>query len=137
MTGVQTCALPIYKIGIDFVLPVFLRKERGKLRQIQVKQQQVVFDRQQTNRDILNDIRAAYNSVQTLSNQLTVQNQTVQNQEILLRAEQQKFDLGESSLFLVNTRESKLIDLRIKREELRAKYQKAIAQLYFTAGTTQ
>ncbi len=126
-----------HKIGVDFVLPVFLRKERGKLRQIQVKQQQVVFDRQQTNRDILNDIRAAYNSVQALANQLTTQGQTVQNQEILLRAEQQKFDLGESSLFLVNTRESKLIDMRIKREELRAKYQKAIAQLYFTAGTTR
>lgn len=125
-----------HKIGVDFVLPVFLRKERGKLRQIQIKQQQVVFDRQQTNRDILNDVRAAYNTLQTLGNQLTVQGQTVQNQEILLRAEQQKFDLGESSLFLVNTRETKLIDLRIKREELRAKYQKAVAQLYFTAGTT-
>ena len=126
-----------HKIGIDFVLPVFLRKERGKLRQIQVKQQQVVFDRQQTSRDILNDVRAAYNSLLTLADQLTVQSQTVQNQEVLLRAEQQKFDLGESSLFLVNTRETKLIDLRIKREELRAKYQKAIAQLYFTAGTTR
>ena len=125
-----------HKIGVDFVMPVFLRKERGKLRQIQLKQQQVVFDRQQTNRDILADIRAAYNTVQTLGNQLALQEQTVRNQEVLLRAEQQKFDLGESSLFLVNTRESKLIDLRIKREELRAKYQKAVAQLYFTAGTT-
>jgi outer membrane protein len=124
-----------HKIGLDFVMPVFLRKERGKLRQIQVKQQQLVLDRQQTNRDILNDIRAAYNSLKALANQGVVQSQTVQNQEILLRAEQQKFDLGESSLFLVNTRESKLIDLRIKREELRAKYQKAIAELYFTAGT--
>jgi hypothetical protein len=36
----------------------------------------------------------------------------------------------------VNAREAKLIDLRVKGEELKAKYQKALAELYFVAGTT-
>jgi outer membrane protein TolC len=126
-----------HKIGVDFVMPLFLRKERGKLREVQVKNQQVVLERQQTSRTIANTVQAAYNQLQTLSRQTAVQQQTIENQQRLLQAEQQKFEMGESSLFLVNARESKLIDLRLKGEELKSKYQKAVAELYFVAGTTE
>ncbi len=125
-----------HKIGLDVVFPILLRKERGKLRQVQIKGQQVAFDRQQTGRDVQNTVRAAYNSLRALSGQLAIQQQTIRQQELLLRAEQQKFDIGESSLFLVNARETKLIDLRLKGEELKTKLQKAIAELYYVAGTT-
>ena len=126
-----------HKIGVDFVMPLFLRKERGKLREVQVKNQQVVLEKQQTSRVIANTVQAAYNQLQTLAKQTAVQQQTIDNQQRLLQAEQQKFDLGESSLFLVNARETKLIDLRLKGEELKTKYQKAVAELYFVAGTTE
>ena len=125
-----------HKISVDMVFPLFLRKERGKLREVQVKNQQTILEQQQTSRDITNTVQSAYNQLQTLAKQVTLQQQTIENQQLLLRAEQQKFDLGESSLFLVNARESKLIDLRVKGEELKTKYQKAIAELYFVAGTT-
>jgi outer membrane protein TolC len=125
-----------HKIGVDFIFPLFLRKERGKLREVQVKNQQTTLERQQTGRDITNTVQAAYNQLQALARQVDVQQQTIRNQELLLQAEQQKFELGESSLFLVNSRETKLIDLRVKGEELKTKYQKAIAELYFVAGTT-
>ncbi|MDB5242780.1 MAG: TolC family protein, partial [Spirosoma sp.] len=125
-----------HKVSVNMVLPLFLRKERGKLREVQVKNQQVQLEQQQTGRDITNTVQSAYNQLQTLAQQVAVQQQTIQHQQRLLRAEQEKFDLGESSLFLVNARESKLIDLRIKGEELKTKYQKAVAELYFVAGTT-
>ncbi|WP_018619707.1 TolC family protein [Spirosoma luteum] len=125
-----------YKIGMDFVFPLFLRKERGKLREVQVKNEQVVLEQQQTGRLINNTLQAAYNQLRVLADQINVQQQTIQNQQKLLMAEQQKFDLGESSLFLVNSRETKLIDLRLKGEELKTKYQKALAELYFAAGTS-
>lgn len=124
-----------HKIGLDFVFPLFLRKERGKLREVQVKNQQVVLERQQAGRNITINVQAAYNQLRTLSQQLAVQQQTVQNQQRLLQAEQQKFEIGESSLFLVNARETKLIDMRLKGEELKSKYQQAVAELYFVAGT--
>ncbi|ADB39987.1 TolC family protein [Spirosoma linguale] len=124
-----------HKIGVDLTFPIFLRKERGKLRQIQIKNQQVTLERQQTGRAISNDVQAAWNELKALERQIDVQQQTVRNQRILLGAEQQKFDIGESSLFLVNSRESKLIDLEIKLEELRTKQQKAVAALWYAAGT--
>ncbi|GAB3273725.1 TolC family protein [Larkinella harenae] len=125
-----------YKVGFDFAFPLFLRKERGKLRQIQLKAQQVSLERQQVSRDIANDVQTAWNDLKMLERQLGVQQQTVQNQQRLVEAEQQKFDMGESSLFLINTRETKLIDLQVKWEEMKTKYQKAVADLYYRAGTT-
>jgi len=123
-----------YKVGFDFALPLFLRKERGKLRQVQIKTQQLRFDRTQTNRDVLNGVSTAYNDIKAIDRQLLLQIDAVRNQQRLVQAEQQRFELGESSLFLVNTRETKLIDMRIKLEELRSKYQKAVAELYYAAG---
>ncbi|MEZ0540081.1 TolC family protein [Fibrella arboris] len=126
-----------HKIGLDLVMPLFLRKERGKLRQVQVKGQQLTLERQQVVRDIQNDVLSARNEILTLNQQLGVQQQAVANQRRLVQAEQQRFTLGESSLFLVNSRESKLIDLGVKLEELRTKYQKAIATLWYVAGSAQ
>lgn len=124
-----------YKVGVDFALPLFLRKERGKLRQVQIKTQQLRFDRTQTGRDVQNGVSTAYNEIKAIDRQIVVQADAVRNQQLLLRAEQQRFELGESSLFLVNTRETKLIDMRLKLEELRSKYQKAVAELYYAAGS--
>lgn len=124
-----------HKIGVDFTFPLFLRKERGKLRQVQLKSQQLTLERQQTGRDIVNGVQAAWNELKALESQLALQRQTVANQQALLQAEQQKFDMGESSLFLINSRETKLIDLQVKQAELQAKYQKAVANLWYAAGT--
>lgn len=124
------------KIGVDFVFPLFLRKERGKLRQVQIKSQQTGLERQQVRRDVINGVYAVHNDMLALERQIVVQDQAVRNQRRLLNAEQQKFEIGESSLFLVNSRETKLIDMEIKLEEIRSKYQKAVAELYYAAGTT-
>lgn len=124
-----------HKVGVDLNFPLFLRKERGKLRQVQIKTQQVELETQQTGRNIANEVQAVWNELRALEGQITVQQQTAANQRTLLGAEQQKFDLGESSLFLINSRESKLIDLQLKLEELRTKRQKAVAALWYVAGT--
>lgn len=124
-----------HKIGIDLAFPIFLRSERGKLRQVQLQNQQTGLERQQAGRDIVNDVQRAWNELAALERQIATQQQTTANQQILVRAEVEKFQLGESSLFLVNSRESKLIDLQVKLEELRSKQQKALASLWYAAGS--
>ncbi|GAB3991121.1 TolC family protein [Spirosoma daeguense] len=124
-----------HKIGVDLAFPIFLRSERGKLRQVQLQNQQTGLERQQAGRDIVNDVQRGWNELAALERQITTQQQTAANQQVLVRAEVEKFQLGESSLFLVNSRESKLIDLQIKLEELRSKQQKALANLWYAAGS--
>ncbi len=126
-----------YKFGVEFSFPLFLRKERGKLREVKIKQQEVNYDLQQYGREISNNIRSSYNDLNAYRSQLVVQLQSINNQQVLLSGELQKFDLGESTLFLINSRESKLIDMKIKRESMVAGYQKTLAELYYKAGTTQ
>jgi outer membrane protein len=125
-----------HKLGFEFAMPLFLRKERGKLQQVRIKQQSTGYDLNLTRREILNDVYAAYNEVRNYEKQLQIQTEATQNQEIMVRAEQRKFDVGESTLFLINTRESKLIEMRTKVESLKSKYEKALANLAYMAGLT-
>jgi outer membrane protein TolC len=124
-----------YKLGVDFAFPLFLRKERGKLQQTHLKVLDATLEQQQSRRTIINQVNAVYNTLQAYERQLTVQAQTIANQRTLLRAELQKFELGESTIFLINARETKLIDLRLKQESLRASYEKSRAELYYYAGS--
>ena len=126
-----------HKVGLEFAFPLFLRAERGKLREVKIKQQELAYDLQQSGREIRNDILASYNNLQAYESQVTVQVQSIQNQNVLLKGENSKFELGESTLFLINSRETKLIDMRIKLESMIAGYQKTLAELYYKAGTRQ
>jgi outer membrane protein TolC len=126
-----------YKVGVEFAFPLFLRAERGKLKEVKIKRQQLNYDLVQSGREINNTINASYNSLTAYKSQMAVQIQSINNQQILLSGELQKFDLGESTLFLINSRESKLIDMKIKRESIISGYQKNLAELYYKAGTRQ
>jgi outer membrane protein len=126
-----------HKLGFEFAMPLFLRKERGKLQQVRIKQQSMGLDLNLTRREIMNDVYTAYNEVRNYEKQLKIQEDATRNQEILVRAEQRKFDIGEGTLFLINTRESKLIEMRTKVESLKSKYEKALANLAYMAGLTE
>jgi outer membrane protein TolC len=123
-----------YKMSLDLYFPIFLRKERGKIQQVRIKQIQTELEQKQVQREILNEVSTAFNEVKTLEQQLITQRRSIQNQDVLLKAELMKFDMGESSLFLVNSRESKLNESKIKLEALKSKYEKAMATLLFAAG---
>lgn len=126
-----------YKVGVEFAFPLFLRSERGKLREVKIKQQELDYDLQQSGREIKNNIIASYNDLSAYAAQLSVQIKSIENQQLLVNGENQKFTLGESTLFLINSRETKLIDMKIKQESMVAGYQKTLAELYYKAGTRQ
>lgn len=124
-----------HKVGVDFAFPLFLREQRGKLQYTRIQIKENVLEQQQSQRTIVTQVNTVHNTLKAYERQLALQAQTITNQRILLRAELQKFELGESTIFLINARETKLIDLRIKQESLRANYEKSRAELYYYAGT--
>ncbi len=123
-----------YKVGVYFEFPLFLRKERGKLQQVRIKQAQSNFALTQVRREIRNRIRQVYKELETLRELINVQQATVNNYRILRDAEVRKFINGESELFLINTREATLIEGEIKLESLKSKYEKTRAVLLWEAG---
>ncbi|WP_262490159.1 TolC family protein, partial [Hymenobacter coccineus] len=124
-----------YKMGVDFAFPLFLRQERGKLQYTRLQVQEAGLEQQQSRRTILNQVTSSYNTLKAYERQLALQALTINNQRTLLRAELVKFNLGESTVFLINSRETKLIDLRLKLASMQASYEKSLAELYYYAGT--
>ena len=103
-----------YKSGLNISFPLFLRKERGDLRLAKLKMKDVEYDIFSSKLSIGNKIDAIKRELESyvLQNELT---ETIVDDYVnLVRAEERKFSLGESSLFLVNSRESKLIDAKLK-----------------------
>ena len=71
---------------------------------------------------IFNKVGALYAQLESLGKQQTMIGDIIANYRTLLRGEERKFGFGESSLFLINSRESKLIDAELKGNSLQNKY---------------
>lgn len=123
-----------YKLGVEFVFPLFIRKERAKLKMVKIKQQEYGLKIDQKNREILNKIQQNYNKLYTMQAMIRQQEEMLLNYERLLVAEQSKFDNGESSVFLLNSRENKKLQGQIKLIELEAKYSRTIGELKWSTG---
>lgn len=123
-----------YKVGVDFKYSLFLRKERGKLKlgQVKIDYQELAIDQKEL--DLKNQV---LNSIQKLDNirgQLNIADEVVENYKRLLDAERVKFEIGESSVFMINKRESSLLKSQIKAIKLRQKLQVSYVELLYKLG---
>lgn len=123
-----------YTLGLSFSLPLYLRQERGKLQLTKVKQQTNALELALATREVENNLLAAYNEWLALEEQIRLQQLMVANANTLRNGEATRFENGESSLFLVNSRELKLLEAQVKLYNLQAKYAKARTFLYWSAG---
>jgi outer membrane protein TolC len=126
-----------YKLGVSFSVPLFLRKERGYLDQVKAKIDETASKRELKIRQIENKIRASNNQLENLATQVLLYSQTYQNYESLYQAELRRFQIGESTLFLLNSREQKAIEARQKRAELLTKYQIAYQSIWYSGGVLE
>jgi outer membrane protein TolC len=76
------------------------------------------------------------NEWQALVGQLRMQAQAVENYQRLRDGEQIRFENGESTVFLLNSREASLVNARLKLAELQAKYGQVQAGRVFSLGGT-
>tara|TARA_A100000171_G_C2140455_1_gene155193 strand:+ start:19524 stop:20948 length:1425 start_codon:yes stop_codon:yes gene_type:complete len=126
-----------YKAGLNLSVPLFLRKERGDLKLATLKLQDATFERATTSLNLQNKILAVTTEIVSLQQQNNLAAQIVNDYTTLVAAEERKFQLGESSLFLVNLREQKLIEASLKANELQVKYLNANASLYNVLGIAE
>jgi len=123
-----------YMAGLNVNFPLFLRKERGDLKLAKAKVQSAEFEIAATRVSLRNKIDAISQEMESYLLQNAMTENMVRDYETLLRAEERKFFLGESFLFLINSRESKLIEARLKANEIENKYFNSKASLFNTLG---
>ena len=122
-----------YKWGIDFSMPLFLRSERAGIQMGEIKIAETVLDIQNKRNELTNKIENSLQQQSILNEQITLSQQNLEGYRLLLEGENEKFRLGESSVFLLNKRQEKYINGRLKLIELNIKLQKEILNyLYYT-----
>ncbi|SDI11593.1 TolC family protein [Winogradskyella thalassocola] len=119
-----------YKGGLNVSFPLFLRKERGDLKLAKLKMQDAEFEINATRVNLENKITALQQELESYVIQNEITTEMVSDYQRMLLAEERKFQLGESSLFLVNSRESKLIDGQLKAIEIQNKFFSTKAKLF-------
>ncbi len=123
-----------YKAGLSFNFPLFLRKERGELKIAKFKIQDLELDLQLNQRVLENKLRATIQEIESYKLQTELAEEIAVNYRTMLAAEERRMSFGESSLFILNSREIKLIEARLKQNDLLIKYLYAKAQLFLNTG---
>lgn len=123
-----------YKLGINVKVPLLFRQGRGEYKNIKLKIKDTDLELAKKTWEIQNKIRQYFTEVVQFQNQLQTANEMSKAYIALLRTEELKFSQGESSLFLINTRENKTLEMQQKIIELQLKYMKAGYAIQWASG---
>ena len=107
-----------YKVGANLTYPLFQRKQRGKIKLNNIKIQDTRLDQSLKKQDLLVKLDLYRNNISQSLIQYDLMQNIVSDYRRMLNGEQRKFNFGESSIFLVNSRESKYLDSQYKRLKL-------------------
>lgn len=126
-----------YKIGVNFSFPLFLRKERAGVKLATIKIQDSEFGLQFERKSLENKIKSQQQEITSLEKQREYIRKLIQDYNTLLNAEDRLFEMGESSLFVINSRENTLVSSQINEIALENRYLNAIISLYKTLANPQ
>ena len=99
-----------------------------------LKLKDIEWEQTQSLLSLKNKIKALHFQKERLKKQKEIALSVVSDYQSLLEGEKQKFETGESSLFLVNTRESKLIEAMLKSISLDIAQKKAEITYYYAVN---
>ncbi len=126
-----------YKFGFNVAIPIPNRSGFGQYRAARIKLKSVDLDRNFTQLNLENKVRFQYNELLNLQKQVSIYEEVYKNYTRLFDAEQLKFSLGETTLFLLNTRETKLLEAQQKLLGLKTKFYQSFAKLNWAGGLLQ
>jgi outer membrane protein TolC len=124
-----------YRYGVAVTVPLRLSEGRGEYRQVKLKILQT--ELQRVNKQLLQQtkVQQYYNEWKQLQQQILMQHQALKSYISLQKGEEIKFTNGESTLFLVNAREMKVLEAHQKLIELQGKEQKVAISVLWATGT--
>lgn len=123
-----------YKWGLNFSMPLSFAKERQEFNLAKLKLESARMELQNKRKVIETKAMSAINTWQTTKSQVDLYRRTVNDYLKLLDGERTMFTAGESSLFMVNSRELGYISAQIKLVELITKNRKAQLETGYVFG---
>lgn len=118
---------PTAKAGVQFSVPIYLRAARGQLQQANFKLDKLNVMERQLLQQIVLEVDDAYSQIQTSYQQYDAAKNEWTLAQAIEDGERKRFDLGDSTLFLLNQRERMTLEALFKVIDLRAQYLQAVA----------
>ena len=115
-------------------MPLFLRKERAGVKLAQLKIQDSEFSRQIESLQLQNKVKAQEQEITSLKKQLEYTTSLVSDFDKMLKAEDRLFEIGESSLFVINSRENSLVSAQINNIAVENRFYSAIIGMFQSFG---
>ena len=119
-----------YKIGVNFKFPLFLRKERGSLQLAKYKIQDTKLTLDLERIQLKNKINAQQTEIRSIEKQLQLITELIKDNNQMLQSEERLFTLGESSIFLLNSRENNLVSIQLTQLGLENRFLNSNAELF-------
>jgi outer membrane protein TolC len=119
-----------YKVGVNFSFPIFLRKERGGLQLAKFKIQDTKYLLDVERVQLKNKINSQQIEINSLERQRKLISDLVKDYNTMLSSEERLFSFGESSIFLINSRENNLVSSQLSELSLENRYLISNAELF-------
>ncbi len=118
-----------FQYGLKLEIPIFQREAKANYQIAKLKIEQNALDTQVKIREIETKIQTYKNEIMNYHSQIDIARNNLTNYQRLLQAEEIRYSNGESSLFLINSRENKMIDAQEKFILLNNKFLKSYNKL--------
>ena len=126
-----------YKFGVNFAFPLFLRKERANLKLAKIRVNESKFSLNFEQQSLISKIESQKFEINSFKKQIKLNTELVNSYDQMLKAEERLFQMGESSLFLINSRENTLVTSQLSNIALQNNYLQAALELYKTMANPQ
>jgi outer membrane protein TolC len=123
------------KLGFKINQPLFFRSGRGATERTQIEAQALRFKQELTRRKVEADVEAALVALRQSQRRVSAAERRVELARRLQEAERRRFELGESTLFLVNQREQAFAEAREERVAAQIDVVQAHATVRWATGT--
>ena len=123
------------KYGVTLTMPLFQRQARGELAKTKNKIDELDWNIKYITLEIENKVRGSFAEFYALKQQVKTNEGILIANKLLFDTENIKFQIGESSLFLINNRELKFIETEQKQIALIAKFYLSIYKNLWAMGS--
>ena len=120
---------PVHRVGLELSIPLFFRAGRGALRQAGLSIETLDWSERALRLRIANEVRDAVSAVNAEAARLAAARRESELADRLEAAEREAFELGDSTLFLVNQRERAAAEARSRVVDVLADYRISRAAL--------
>jgi HAE1 family hydrophobic/amphiphilic exporter-1 len=125
-----------FRVGVNIALPLGNRTAKANLGRALVEGKQLDVERQRAEHQIEVEVRNAVQAVETAQRRIAAAKASRSNAELQLKSEQNKFDAGLSTNFLVLDRQNALSLAQGRELKAITDYNKAVSELQRALATT-